>query len=169
MSILLETERLIVKVPTAADIDNWTGLLDEETKSLTQKYLDRHIAHHAEYGFCVGSVYLKDSGVFIGRSGISYYFSPEYNEQNIEMDCALHKNYWSKGYGAELSKAFIELCFNKLGIDRVTTLTQADNEASHHIFKKIGMRYAKDVLVVSENKEYMLYEIYSQPFQQLTV
>src|SRR5436189_1253047 len=111
MIIFLETPRLIIKKPSLKDCANWQQLHSNEavmkficeipTHEINQQWLEHDIAHFKKHGFSMGSVYEKQSGQFIGRSGLVY-FDYDDTQPEIEVGFVLKPEFWHKGYAVEL-------------------------------------------------------------------
>jgi RimJ/RimL family protein N-acetyltransferase len=52
----------------------------------------------------------------------------------------LRRDYQRKGLGSEAIRAFLEVSFEGLGMHRVMTAIDAENEASRKLWLKVGMR-----------------------------
>jgi ribosomal-protein-alanine N-acetyltransferase len=165
MTTFLETQRLIIRAPTANDFDNWWSVHAESdvipaSKEIIHEWLDHHILDYKKHGFSMGSVYLKDSHEFIGRAGLFYYFYADNTEPDIEIGYVLHKAHWNKGFATELATALIDWGFKNLSVNKLIALIATDNKKSQHILEKVGMRYVKNIK--SEGEDFLLYEINKQ-------
>jgi len=58
------------------------------------------------------------------RAGIDWYLLPEY---------------WKHGYASEAAQALINYGFNTLELNKITSGCLAENTASEHVMKRIGM------------------------------
>ena len=142
--LLLETERLLIKVPTLADINDWHMLhSDSEVmqyidgarpKRTIQKWLEQDIAHQNKHGFCIGSVFRKDAHQFIGRAG-AVYFNYDDSQPDIEIGYILHKADWGNGYATELVKALIDWGFANLNVTKLVAVTHPENTKSQRVLE----------------------------------
>lgn len=57
-----------------------------------------------------------------------------------ELGWVLDPDHTGRGYAVEAVRELIRLCFEDLGLRRVTALCFADNEASWRLMEKLGMR-----------------------------
>ena len=161
MMNLLETERLIIKIPTSSDVESWFALHAESdvkqfTKDKVQKMLEKDILHHQKYGFGMWSVYEKKHNEFVGRAGLFYFIENDI-ESDIELGYVLHKAHWGKGYATEIAAAIINWGFEHLRVNRLVAITRPDNKSSQRVLTKIGMRHTGNILV--ENSEFLFHEI----------
>ncbi|PVU83818.1 N-acetyltransferase [Cellulomonas sp. WB94] len=57
-----------------------------------------------------------------------------------ELGWALHPDQAGQGYATEAVRELIRICFEDLGLRRVTATCFADNEASWRLMERVGMR-----------------------------
>lgn len=57
-----------------------------------------------------------------------------------ELGWALHPDQAGQGYATEAVRELIRICFEDLGLRRVTANCFADNEASWRLMERVGMR-----------------------------
>lgn len=167
MTHFIETHRLFIDVPTLADIDNWQTIhLDDEAmrylggvrnRDTTRQWLEQDIAHYKKHGFCLGSVFEKESKAFIGRAGLVY-LNYDDNQQDIEVGYELKRNFWNKGYASELVQALINWGFAHLNVDRLVAITRPENQKSQRVLEKTKMQYEKKIRF--HNEDYLLYVVY---------
>ena len=48
------------------------------------------------------------------------------------------KNFWGKGIAGEASRLIIDYANDELGLDKIHLKVREDNEAAHHLYKKLG-------------------------------
>jgi [ribosomal protein S5]-alanine N-acetyltransferase len=153
MSIFLETERLIIKAPSAADLDDQYQLQSDpdvmqyiatgaRTRAEVEKSLQLFINHYQKHSFSLGSVFEKATRQFIGRAGLIYLALND-TQSDIEIGYALLKPYWGKGYATELTKALIEWAFSNLSVDKLMGVTRPENKNSRRVLEKAGMHFVK--------------------------
>lgn len=151
--MLFETERLIIRRFTAADLHQDCAYLSdpvvmeyiEEPFSTTQT--ERFIIEH---GRCaqppVYAMQEKATGLLKGH----FIFHP-YNgdEQVYELGWIMAKEAWGRGYATEVGRAGIGYAFGSLGVRKVVADAMEDNERSRSVLVRIGMaaeRVTGDVL-----------------------
>ncbi|AZE51084.1 hypothetical protein C4K04_5436 [Pseudomonas chlororaphis] len=163
MPLFLETKRLNIQTPSVNDFDHWAALLIEWnaerfTPERIQNELNEAITHFKKHGFSMGSVYEKDSKIFIGHAGLVYL---DYNDAqpDIEVGYALHKSYWNKGYATELAEELIKWGFHHLPIKKLVAVTRPENKRSQRVLEKIGMSNTK--IIQLHNDDFLFYEVYS--------
>ena len=154
MQVFLETERLVLRRFTVADVDNLVELdgdpevmhfitggrstpRDEIQNDLLPRYL-RYYERFAGYGFW--AVVGKSSGDFLGW----FHFRPPGAEPDeVELGYRLRRSAWGKGYGTEGSRALIRKGFAELGVRRVVASTMVVNVASQRVMQKAGLKLVR--------------------------
>jgi ribosomal-protein-alanine N-acetyltransferase len=165
---MLETKNLMISTPQLEDFDSLYAL---QTDAEVMKYigqgvrthlevmtgLERAIAHQEKHGFSLGCVYEKESGLFIGRSGLIYLAFDD-TQPDIEVAYALTKTAWGKGYGLELANALIQWSFQHLSVNKLVAVIHPNHEHSRRVLEKSHMKYVGRALY--GNNELALYEIH---------
>lgn len=142
----VETPRLILRVPTADDLDPWAAMMaDEEAARFIGGVMARSVswrglmtmigAWHAN-GFAMFSVIDKASGRWVGRLGP---WRPE-GWPGPEVGWAITREFWGRGYATEGAIASTNWAFDHLGWDRVIHSIDPANVASQMVAKKLGSR-----------------------------
>lgn len=156
MEVFLETERLILRQFTQADLDNLLELdSDPEVmrwinggyptpREVLQEHLAWYLGYYTRsqsYGFW--AVVEKSSGDFLGW----FHFRPDPDSgsptDEPELGYRLRKSAWRKGYATEGSRALIDKGFTELGVRRVVAFADAINTASRRVMEKSGMRLVR--------------------------
>lgn len=155
MTVFLETERLVLRRFTDADVDNLVDLdSDPEVlrfinggkptprhmiqDTILPRFLEYYDLYHG-YGFWAAIE--KSSGEFLGW----FCFRPEEGRSpgEIALGYRLRKAAWGKGYATEGSRALIRKGFTELGARRVFAITYQDNVASRRVMEKSGLRLVR--------------------------
>jgi ribosomal-protein-alanine N-acetyltransferase len=170
MTHWIETQRLYINVPTIVDMKHWHSLHSDpevmqylggsRTRDISQAWLETDIAHYGKHGFCLGSVFEKSSGNFVGRAGLVY-LNYDDSQPEIEIGYELSDSYWGRGYGSELVAALICWGFKHLDVAKLVAVTRPENQKSQHIMKKAGMRYEK--LTQLHGEDYLFYVVHRNP------
>lgn len=178
MNIFLETERLILRLPTWSDLDNLVALRSDpdvmkyigdgsiHTQAQVERFLNIAIPYQEKYGFGFCSVFEKETGEFIGQAGL--FHKGFYDEQpDIELAYRLHKKYWGRGYATELAKALIRWAFENLSVDKIVSAAEPENIASQKVllnsgFLFLGKQHWRD------GQELFYYEIYKNDAIELS-
>jgi RimJ/RimL family protein N-acetyltransferase len=155
VEVFLETDRLVLRRFTAADVDNLVDLdgdpevmrfltggrptprdvIRDDILPAFLQYYDRF----AGYGFWAAIE--KSTGEFLGW----FHFRPHDGASldEPELGYRLRRSAWGKGYATEGSRALIRKGFTELGVRRVVASTMAVNVASRRVMEKAGMKLVR--------------------------
>ncbi|MCL2199456.1 MAG: GNAT family N-acetyltransferase [Defluviitaleaceae bacterium] len=108
----------------------WEGLKteDEAKESIINYYWSR-------LGFF--AIELNETGKCIG--GIDIRVDPD--NEKASFGYVLNRAFWGKGYMTEALNAVLDLCLDKLQLNRVESTHYVGNEASGRVMQKCGMVY----------------------------
>ncbi|HBC0464545.1 TPA: GNAT family N-acetyltransferase [Legionella pneumophila] len=167
MSILVETPRLLIKIPILEDLEHWYVLHSDQhvmeymggvqSKSVIKKWLQSDILHHQKHGFTMGSVFQKNNNEFIGRAGLVYLDHND-DQPDIEIGYVLHKKYWRQGFGVELVNALIDWGFTHLAVNKLVAVTRPGNIKSKRLLEKCGLHYTRTIII--GNTDFLVYEVH---------
>ena len=150
---VLETERLIVRETTVADVDEFykiyadpdmtrymEGLFDnpEDEKRYQRDYIEKV---YGLMGFGVWTLVRKEDMRVIGRAG----YSVRNGFDEPELGFLVGKEFQRQGYCMEALRAILDYGRNMLSFDKVQTLVKAENTVSIHICEKLGFRKTDEV------------------------
>jgi len=144
--IQLDTPRLLLRPPRAADFDEWAELMaDPEAARFIGGQQPRAIAWRAFtsmvgawqlQGFAMFSVIEKLTGRWIGRLGP---WQPD-GWPGTEVGWGLVRDCWGRGYATEGAAASIDWAFSKLAWTEVIHCIAPCNLASQAVARKLGSR-----------------------------
>jgi RimJ/RimL family protein N-acetyltransferase len=113
---VLETERLLIRDLRKDDLDDLAAVFgDPETmrfyprpysRDEVRAMIDRNLARHAAYGFCLWAVEERDGGAFLGDCGLTI----QLVEGIAEVEIAWHvaRTRWREGIATEAATAVRE-------------------------------------------------------------
>jgi RimJ/RimL family protein N-acetyltransferase len=144
---LIETERLLLRRGTAADLDTiarWNAdpeftrhLAGVQTRAQTEEAYDRWERHWQAHGFGMLMIEWKETGAPIGRTGPQFHRSwPDDPEVGWGVDSA----WWGKGIATEAGAASVAWGFGELGFTRLVSITTEPNAASRAVMAKLGFQ-----------------------------
>jgi len=149
--VILETERLLFRKPVLADMDAFCAM---EADPDVRRYVGGRprTREEAEKRFLnsldapvVGGLYMlsaiyKPEDKYVGRCGIYPHFDNDGNPIPHEASLGLYitKAHWGRGLATEAGRAFIDLGFMELGIERIYAAIQVGNAASVRVMEKLG-------------------------------
>lgn len=141
--------------------------LDSEQSNALADRLRNHIA---EKGWGFWAVVERDSGCFIGFTGIK---SSEDTPRGsaVEVGWRLVPPFWGKGYATEAANASLLFAFEILNLNEVISFTPKNNLRSKAVMERLGMSQ-KDpnfmhpkVALDSPLREHVLFSISATEFQ----
>jgi RimJ/RimL family protein N-acetyltransferase len=143
---VIETERLLLRVPQIGDFERYAELLADEEACL---FIGGHMPRSPAWrrflqmpgawmvqGYAMFSVIEKHSGLWVGQLGP---WQPE-GWPGTEVGWALHRDAWGKGYANEGAVAAIDWAFDTLGWGEVIHCIDPDNTASQALARRLGSR-----------------------------
>ena len=143
---VLRTERLVMRAPCEADIDQLVALAD-----------NRHVAEMlarmphpygieearsflamacAPRGGIVYALTLAENGAFIGCAGLNS------TDRGLELGYWIGEPHWKRGYATEAAHALVDLAFTRTTIQVLQASTRVINPASRRVIHKCGFQYA---------------------------
>ncbi len=151
MQVFLETERMVLRRFTAADVDLLfdldsdpevmrflTGGIPTPREVIQNDILPKFLRSYEYLGrLGVWAAIKKASGEFLGWFG----FRPKdaTSPNDVELGYRLRKAAWGQGYATEGARALIHKGFTELGVQRVFATTYQDNLASRRVMEKAGL------------------------------
>lgn len=156
MKVFVETDRLILRRFTTADVDNLVELDSdpdvmhfinggratprEEVAETVLPHWLRYYETYPAYGFW--ATVEKATGEFIGW----FHLRPAPDDggpDEPELGYRLKRSAWGEGFATEGSRALIHKAFDELGASRVFAETMAVNARSRRVMEKAGLRFAR--------------------------
>lgn len=141
---VIETERLILRVPEQRDLDSWAAMMaDEEAaryiggvqaRAASWRGLASMAGSWALLGFGMFSVEEKATGQWVGRIGP---WMPE-GWPGTEVGWGLAREHWGKGYAVEAAEASIDWAFDNLGWTEVIHCIDPANVNSQKVARRLG-------------------------------
>lgn len=146
MSVTIETPRLILRPPVAADLDGFAAFCADplasrfvggvQSRPMAWRQLTGLAGAWAVYGFTLLSVIEKDTGRWIGRIGP---WSPE-GWPGTEVGWGLLPAYWGRGYATEAAAACMDYAVETLGWTDIIHTIDPDNLPSAAVAARLGSR-----------------------------
>ncbi|MET9710285.1 GNAT family N-acetyltransferase [Nocardiopsis alba] len=153
MEVFLETERLLLRRFTEADVDHLVRLDGdpEVMRFLTGEPTPRaEIEEKVLPGFLreyelgpVGhwAAIERSTGEFLGWFALEP--SADGGAEEVELGYRLKASAWGRGYATEGARALVRKGFDELGVRRVWAETMAVNRASRRVMEKAGLKYVR--------------------------
>ncbi len=151
MDVFLETERLLLRRFTMADVDHLVELdgdpavmrflnggVPTSREAIAREILPRFLGSYERYGgLGYWAAIEKAAGDFLGW----FAFHPEdgTTAEQVHLGYRLRRAVWGQGYATEGARALIRKGFAELGVRRVAATTYEYNIASRRVMEKVGM------------------------------
>lgn len=149
-SPVLETDRLILRLPQAGDFEPWAAFMaDAEAQrhlggvqqpAVTWRVMRLMAGGWAMDGFGMFSVIEKSSNRWIGRLGP---WCPA-DWPGTEVGWGLVRDVWGKGYATEGATAAIDWAFDTLGWTEVVHTIAPENVNSQRVAQRLGSTVLRD-------------------------
>ena len=113
------------------------------TREMMQGWLNRNLAHQAEYGYGLFSVIRKSDGLLIGDCGLEQMIVA--GQPAAELGYDFRSDAWRQGFATEAAYAVREYAFTVLRLPRLVSQIRVGNLASKRVAEKVGMGQRADV------------------------
>ncbi len=156
--VVLETENLLLKKVAKTDFRLFCKIhqspsimryFDGGHKNVEQARIrfNEIIEHQNKYGFSYYGVILKDTGEYIGQTGLYYNY-----DMSVNLCYAFLEEFHGKGYATEAVIAILKQGFEQLNFSVITTMSAHENVPSRHLLEKIGAKVSKERTLLSGMK-----------------
>jgi RimJ/RimL family protein N-acetyltransferase len=159
--IYLETDRLVLRRLTPADVD---AIVELDSDPAVMRYINggrptpraevedeilpfwlAFYEHDHGYGFWAAIE--KSTGWFLGWFHLRPHGTGSDQDvparERVELGYRLRRAAWGRGYATEGSRALIRKGFTDLDVERVYAETMVVNTASRRVMEKAGLRYVR--------------------------
>lgn len=166
--IILETDRLTLRLFTAADSPFVLEILNEEsfirnvgdrgvrTIEEARGYIqERFVASYEKNGYGLYATELKVTGEVMGLCGLVRRDTLPHPDIGFEF----LPRYCSRGYALEAAEAVLDHARRTLHLGRIMAITVPENTPSIRLLEKIGLRFEKTVRLAEDDVELSLYAI----------
>jgi RimJ/RimL family protein N-acetyltransferase len=141
---ILETHRLILRAPVAADFEAWAAFSADpevmrhlggvQSRAVAWRSLCAVTGAWTVRGYSMFSVVEKASGRWIGRLGP---WRPE-GWPGTEVGWGLVRDAWGQGYATEGAAAAMDYAFDLLGWSEAVHTIEPGNAASQAVARRLG-------------------------------
>jgi RimJ/RimL family protein N-acetyltransferase len=153
--VLLETDRLLLRPFTVADVELLVGLdSDPEVmrylgngrptprRVVERETLPRVLRHHDRLGGpAFWAAIERNMGDFLGWFELQPAGPARPDE--AELGYRLRRPAWGKGYASEGARALVDRGFAEFGLQRIVATTMAVNTVSRRVMEKAGLKYVR--------------------------
>ena len=142
-AVVLETERLVLRQPTLADVKAIAAVVADKRVSINLRRVphpytvDDATTFVTTIASTIDTVFLIErERTVIGLVGISWE-----DENAPELGYCLGVDHWGKGYATEAARAVIDYAFEEFAIERLISGARVLNPASRHVLEKCGFQW----------------------------
>ncbi|WP_371404874.1 GNAT family N-acetyltransferase [Kribbella sp. NBC_00662] len=145
----LTTDRLLLRQWRDSDREPFAALNADpavmehfpalQTREQSDALIDRNIPELDGRGWGLWALEVKDTGEFIGFTGLNV---PSFDAPflpGVEIGWRLSKGAWGNGYATEAARAALAYAFGPAGLDELVSFTATTNLPSQRVMQRIGM------------------------------
>lgn len=146
---LIETSRLLMRRWRESDREPFARLNgDPQTLVFFPQTLDREAsdalvdrieANFDARGYGLWALERKDTGDFIGFTGLSPMPDDVPGAGGVEIGWRLVRAAWHHGYATEAARAAVTVAFDGAGLPELWSMTAVLNEPSQAVMRRVGM------------------------------
>ncbi|MDR9468903.1 GNAT family N-acetyltransferase [Marinospirillum sp.] len=96
-----------------------------------------------QLGWGFWALELKETGEFIGFTGLHAPTDPLPFVPCIEIGWRLAKSHWGKGYATEAARAALKVGFEQLHLEEILSFAAVGNQASVAVMQRLGMEFVE--------------------------
>lgn len=148
--MIIETENLTLRSFVPEDLDHYFTQVygdadvmryisggQPRSRERTNDVLQFAMRHEKTYGFSIWALLNRADNQFIGHCGLIH---PQ-DKTEVELVCALGRNYQKQGLGPESAAAALRYGFETVKLERIIGLAYPENIGSRKGMEKLGMNY----------------------------
>ena len=121
-----------------AVMEHFTAL---QTREQSDALIDRNIPAIDERGWGLWALEVRDTGEFIGFTGLSVPRFEAHFMPAVEIGWRLAKGAWGNGYATEAARAALAHGFGPAGLEEIVSFTTTTNLPSQRVMQRIGMTH----------------------------
>jgi RimJ/RimL family protein N-acetyltransferase len=165
MPVVIQTERLLLRLPEPRDVDGLAEALGDpevvrylsgvtRSRDETLDVIDRMLGHWDRYGSGLFSIERQEDGAVLGRVGFLVW-DPQTWEHGLraeldgpletEIGWTLARRHWGRGYATEAALAARDWAHRELAPPRLISLIHPENLRSQRVSEKLGQHYERDI------------------------
>ncbi|MGP3962626.1 GNAT family N-acetyltransferase [Nonomuraea sp. 3N208] len=150
----METERLIMRRWREEDREPFAAMnADPEvmehfpatlTREQSDVMVDKIEQHFDKHGFSLWALEVRESGEFIGFTGLGWQTFDAPFLPAVEVGWRLARPAWGHGYAIEAARQAVGYAFTEAGLEDIISMTAARNLRSRAVMERLGMTYEAD-------------------------
>ena len=147
----LTTDRLLLRQWRDSDREPFAALNADpavmehfpalQSRETSDGLIDRNIPLIDERGWGLWALEVRDTGEFIGFTGMSVPSFEAHFMPAVEIGWRLAKGAWGNGYATEAARASLAYGFGPAGLEEIVSFTAATNLPSQRVMQRIGMTH----------------------------
>lgn len=147
----LESARLLLRQWRDEDLPEFTAMCADPqvmryfpaplSRLESAALIGRIRGHFAEHGYGAWALERKDTGAFIGLTGLAQVGFDAAFTPAVEIAWRLASRHWGLGFASEAAWTALRCGFDQLGLDEVVSFTTQSNTPSQKVMQAIGMHY----------------------------
>lgn len=150
----LETERLVTRWLTSADVPLWVAFFDDPVnctyirpfmngpaEKMAADMIAKQLNRYQEGTYGMQALVRKDSGEMIGMCGLLQQHINDVNE--VEVGYHLLRRYWGRGYATEAARMFRDYALNNSDVNSIVSIIHPQNTPSKNVAMRNGMHFSE--------------------------
>lgn len=111
------------------------------TREASDVFVERIETGFDELGFGLWALELRETGEFVGFTGLMRANFDAHFTPAIEVGWRLARRFWGAGLAPEAARAAIDDGFERVGLDEIVSFTAVANHNSRRVMEKVGMTH----------------------------
>jgi ribosomal-protein-alanine N-acetyltransferase len=111
------------------------------TRQESDALVVRITAQLDDLGYGLWALEVRDSGEFVGFTGLALQTFPAHFTPAVEVGWRLKRSAWGHGYATEAALAALDYGFTDGGLDEIVSMTAVTNVRSQRVMQRIGMTH----------------------------
>lgn len=142
-TIVLETERLVLRQPTLADVKGIAGIVGDKRVAINLRRVPHPYTLEDAASFVAASAAARQSTFLIERGTAAIGLaSLTWGADDVpELGYCLGFEHWGQGFATEAVRAVIDYAFNEFTITHLVSGARVLNPASRHVLEKCGFQW----------------------------
>lgn len=146
---MLETDRLLMRLWRPEDAKPFADLnADPVVMEYFPSTLNSEESAHwivvqnqriEDRGFGLWALEEKDTGAFVGFTGLSVPGFEAHFTPAVEVGWRLLRKYWGNGFATEAARRSVTFGFDEVGLDEIVSFTVPANTRSVAVMERLGM------------------------------
>ena len=141
---VLETERLLLRRPTLADVKPITALISDLRVSINLRRVPHPYVEEHAVAFVRALAEEIRNTVFLiecGRAAIGMVGVDWRESEAPELGYWLGVEHWGRGFGTEAARAVIDFTFEEFEVEQLFSGARVTNPSSRNILEKCGFQW----------------------------